>query len=128
MANTTTKLGRMGELSVAIDLLKKGWNVYEPVVDDHGVDLVAEKNNTTHYVQVKSHSHSKYQQSKPSIEIRLRKPSKANIMAVPMEMHRCICYIPIMTGQVFFSIAYREAKNKQNAHRQWYEDYLEVPE
>ncbi len=131
MRMTTIRKGRIGELEVTQDLLKKGWNVYSPVVDDHGIDLVAEKGNITHHIQVKTKRPSK---GKTSIEVVIRIPSKADYLAVPLAMHKCVCYIPVDVSVESFknkksiALAFKKSKNGQVVDRNWYEDYLELPE
>jgi len=124
---STTRKGRIGELEVTQDLLKKGWNVYSPIVDDHGIDLVAEKGNTIHHIQVKTKVPRK---GKTSVEVVVKRKSKANYLAIPLPMNDCICYVPIDVSEKKMSIAvaYTKSKNGQVVDRHWYEDYLELPE
>jgi len=131
----SVRKGYIGEIEVHKDLLKKGWNIYEPVVDDHGIDLIAEKGGTIHKLQIKVRGYSKHQSRRPSLEVRVRKKSNANILAVPIKLHRCVCYIPVDYTQempstgYYMSISIRPAKNNQKKMRgKWYEDYLELPE
>ena len=59
MIDTTTK-GGIGELVVAIDLLKKGWTVFFPIVDNIGCDLIAMKDNVIKTIQVKQNLHREH--------------------------------------------------------------------
>tara|TARA_R100001530_G_scaffold3566_4_gene5197 strand:- start:822 stop:1223 length:402 start_codon:yes stop_codon:yes gene_type:complete len=130
----TVRKGYIGETEVHKDLLKKGWNIYEPVVDDHGIDLIAEKGGTIHKLQIKARGYSKYQSRRPSLEVRVRKKSNANILAIPIKLHRCVCYMPVdFTGDMpvagyFVSIAIKPAKNNMKMGRRWYADYMDLPE
>ena len=42
---STSSRGSIGELKVCIDLMKKGWTVFQPIVDDISCDLIAIKDN-----------------------------------------------------------------------------------
>ena len=53
---STTRKGYIGQQIVIDFLLKKNLRVYEPVVDDFGVDLLVEKNEKFISVQVKYHT------------------------------------------------------------------------
>ncbi|MHB8483702.1 MAG: group I intron-associated PD-(D/E)XK endonuclease [Nitrospiria bacterium] len=48
------KIGKISELVVAIDLLKKGWNVHTAFEDTHPFDILAIKGNRTMRIEVKS--------------------------------------------------------------------------
>jgi hypothetical protein len=45
--------GKVGELKVQQQLLLKGYNVYDNIVDDGGVDLIIEKENMYYKIQIK---------------------------------------------------------------------------
>jgi len=47
------RIGLVGELKVQQLLLERGFNVYNNICDDKGVDLIIEKNNKYHKIQVK---------------------------------------------------------------------------
>ena len=49
----SVRKGKIGELIVAIDLLNKGLHVYEPIVDDNGIDLLVSNGEFTKSVQCK---------------------------------------------------------------------------
>lgn len=50
----TKRLGKIGELRVASELLKLGYDVFFPLTEDLPVDLVVCKDNKFHKVQVKT--------------------------------------------------------------------------
>ena len=131
---SSTRKGYLGELEVHKDLLKKGWNIYVPVVDDHGIDLIAQKCIVTYRIQIKSQSFTEWQTRRSSVEVRVRRKSIANILAIPIYLHNCVCYVPVdfsgnMPAHGFFcSLAIKPAKNNQNKNRKWYKDYVDLPE
>jgi hypothetical protein len=52
-------LGTIGELATAKKFLNHGYNVYVPLVDINGTDMIVEKNDGLKKIQVKSSSQSK---------------------------------------------------------------------
>lgn len=48
------KIGKINEMIVAIDLIKKGWNVYTAFEDTHPFDILALKNGAQKRIEVKS--------------------------------------------------------------------------
>tara|TARA_R100000808_G_C2155085_1_gene166799 strand:+ start:724 stop:1137 length:414 start_codon:yes stop_codon:yes gene_type:complete len=136
MIDTTTK-GGIGELVVAIDLLKKGWTVFFPIVDNTGCDLIAMKDNVIKTIQVKFHTKPS-SGSSGSISIDMRKRTgrkniiscKCNVVAVPLQKKELgidtVVYIPY-NGEITLSIAFKDAKNNQTSKRRWYKDFLDVP-
>lgn len=48
------KLGKIAEYYTKIEFLSHNYNIYSPVVDDHGIDLVVKNHKNEFYVQVKS--------------------------------------------------------------------------
>jgi hypothetical protein len=51
---TGGKIGKINEVLVAIDLVKKGWNVYTAFEDTHPFDILAIKNGAQKRIEVKS--------------------------------------------------------------------------
>jgi hypothetical protein len=116
--------GRIGELRVAIDLLKKGYDVYEPIVDDNGIDLLVSNGELIKSVQCKVHI---YPAKNTSIEINVRNCHRADILAVPIIQHDCVCYIETSKVKRAWTVAYLPSLSGQKKLRNWYEDYLEFP-
>ena len=50
---SSSKWGKIGENLVISELLYKSYTVYEPIVDDVGIDIIALKRDKTAYIQVK---------------------------------------------------------------------------
>ena len=123
---TSTRKGILAEMKVVSDLLKKGYDVYAPVVDDNGIDLIASNGTHTRSIQVKSHDNraSKYA---TSVEVNTRKCKKADVIAVPIKIIDCICYVNSSIANRSINIAYARASSGQRADRHWYKDYMEFP-
>jgi hypothetical protein len=52
--NDLVRKGKIGEHQVIAELLKRNWDVYYSICDDHGIDLLIEKNNKFLKIQVKT--------------------------------------------------------------------------
>lgn len=126
IGHTSTRKGRMGELLVIQDLLNKGYDVYTPVVDDNGVDLIVMRDSIAKKVQVKSHDNPS-RRVYTSIEINTRLCNNADIIAIPVRAVDCICYVNAKDTKRAFTIAYLPGLNGQTKGRNWYTDYLEFP-
>ena len=120
----SVRKGRIGELIVMSDLLKKGYDVYEPVVDDNGIDLLVSNGKLIKSVQCKIH---KIAGKSTSVEINTRTCHNADILAVPIVQKDCVCYIPTSKVKRAFTIAYLPSLSGQKLFRNWYEDYLKFP-
>ena len=116
--------GRIGELKVVIDLLQKGYDVYEPVVDDNGIDMLVSNGELYKSVQCKIH---KIARKITAVEINTRNCHNADILAIPIVAKNCVCYIPTKKVKRAFTIAFLPSLNGQKLFRNWYEDYLEFP-
>ncbi len=46
--------GKLGELKIIIKLLEFGWDVYEPIIDNNGIDVVIIKDSVVYTIQIKS--------------------------------------------------------------------------
>ena len=123
---TSTRKGILAEMKVVSDLLKKGYDVYAPVVDDNGIDLIASNGTHTRSIQVKSHDNraSKYA---TSVEVNTRKCKKADVIAVPIKIMNCICYVNSSIAKRSINIAFATSLRMRRKYRHWYEDYLEFP-
>ena len=122
---TSVRKGRIGELLVVNDLLRKGYDVYTPVIDDNGIDLIVMNGNLIKKVQCKSPDSAigKYQ---TSIEVNTRGCGRSDVIAVPLKQKNCICYIPSLGVNRAKNIAFEHCSNKQKKNRNWYEDFLEI--
>ena len=89
---TSIRKGALGELKVIADLLEKGYDVYTPVVDDNGIDFIVSNGIYMRSIQVKSNDHKGYKYA-TSVEINTRKCKKADVVAVPIKIVDCICYV-----------------------------------
>jgi len=149
---STSSRGSIGELRVCIDLMKKNWTVFQPIVDDMSCDLVAIKKNVIKTIQVKSHSRC-HNKSSTSITVDLRSKnrrkktntinefknfarvscSNIDIIAVPMRIKEfkinTVIYIPTkeIKNLQSIAIAFTGALSGQEKKRRKYQDYLDVP-
>ena len=123
---TSTRKGVLAEMKVVADLLRKGYDVYAPVVDDNGIDLIASNGTHTRSIQVKSHDNraSKYA---TSVEVNTRKCKKADVIAVPIKIMNCICYVNSSIAKRSINIAFAESLKVRRKYRHWYKDYMEFP-
>ena len=123
---TSIRKGALGELKVIADLLERGYDVYAPVVDDNGIDFIVSNGTNMRSVQVKSHDNRgpKYA---TSVEVNTRKCQKADVVAVPIKIMDCVCYVNSNTVKRSINIAFAESLIVRRKRRHWYEDYLEFP-
>ena len=54
MEMSLVRKGTIGELQVQIELLKRGFDVFENICDDNGIDLICIKNKKIMKIQVKT--------------------------------------------------------------------------
>lgn len=123
---TTIRKGALGELKVIADLLEKGYDVYAPVVDDNGIDFIVSNGTDMRSVQVKSHDNRgpKYA---TSVEVNTRKCKKADVVAIPIKIMNCVCYVNSSIVNRSINIAFAKAISGQKEDRHWYKDYMEFP-
>tara|TARA_Y100001963_G_scaffold72795_1_gene101220 strand:- start:268 stop:648 length:381 start_codon:yes stop_codon:yes gene_type:complete len=124
MELSSVRKGRIGELKVIIDLLKKNYDVYTPVIDDKGIDLLVSNGDIVRKVQVKSHDNNKY---KSSVEINTRFCKKSDVIAVPLLIKNCICYIPSNTVKRSINISFKDTNINNGKPKHWYKKYLDFP-
>ena len=123
---SSIRKGRIGELKVIADLLEMGYDVYIPVIDDNGVDFIVSNGTKTKTVQVKSHDNrgTKYA---TSLEINTRKCKKADVIAIPIRIKDCVCYMRSNIANRSINIAFADTRYVLRKDRHWYKDYMEFP-
>jgi len=122
---STKRIGYIGELAVTQDLISQGMNVYTPIVDDRGVDMVVETLNSIKKVQVKTISHK----VRSSIEVRMTKYAhrdRVDVLAVYLRATDQIAYVPYNNEKTII-LAITTAKNGQEKNRNWFYRYMEFP-
>ena len=127
MEHSTVRLGTIGETAVVHDIVKNyEYQLYTPVVDDKGVDLIVDRGDRFFKVQIKTVTG--YNKD-TSIEVRLRKYSKGDfdILAVYFEPQNIIAYVPFL-GESFINLALKRAKNGQTKNRLWFYEFMEFPQ
>ena len=127
MGHSTVRLGTIGETAVVHDIVKNyEYQLYTPVVDDKGVDLIVDRGDRFFKVQIKTVTG--YNKD-TSIEVRLRKYSKGDfdILAVYFEPQNIIAYVPFL-GENFINLALKRAKNGQTNNRLWFYEFMEFPQ
>jgi predicted AAA+ superfamily ATPase len=126
---STLKTGIIGETAVIHDLTISypEFEVYKPIVDDKGVDILVYTGRSYQKVQVKTLNTSK---TSTSLEVDFRKHLKAkhdiDIFAIFFTPIRKIAYIP-WEGQARMQLAFKRAKNNQNKKRDSFYNYLDFP-
>mgnify|MGYP003132632501 FL=1 len=123
MRMSSIRKGSIGEMKVTIDLLLRGYNVYTPVVDDKGIDLIVSNGDLFRKVQCKSHSNY----FSTSVEVNMRGCDRADVVAVPIKPINRVCYIESGASDRAVNIAIAESISGQKLKRRWWEDYLEFP-
>ena len=122
----TKRTGWLGEQAVAKNLISEhGLDVYFPVVDDKGVDMIVDTGRNLKRVQVKTRKSKK---SNTSVEVRLGqyKGSNIDVIAIYYEPKDIIAYVPY-NDEEFLNLALSTAKNNQEQGRTWFYKYMEFP-
>tara|TARA_R110002020_G_scaffold155722_1_gene336963 strand:- start:2061 stop:2498 length:438 start_codon:yes stop_codon:yes gene_type:complete len=123
------KTGIIGETAVIHDLTINypEYDVYKPIVDDKGVDILVSTGVSYRKVQVKT---VMWCRSETSMEVDFRKHIKADhkidVFAVFFTPIKKIAYIP-WEGQKRLTLAFKRAKNNQNKKRESFYNYLDFP-
>ena len=126
---STLKTGIIGETAVIHDLTINypEFEVYKPIVDDKGVDILVYTGKSYQKVQVKTLNTSK---TSTSLEVDFRKHIKAkheiDIFAIFFTPIRKIAYIS-WEGQARMQLAFKRAKNNQSKRRDSFYNYLDFP-
>lgn len=128
-AFSTQKTGIVGETAVIHDLTLNypQFNIYTPLIDDRGVDILVETGSSYQKVQVKTVNVPK---SETSFEVDFRKHLVAkhniDVFAVFFTPIKKIAYIP-WEKQKRMTLAYKRAKNNQSKGRESFYNYLDFP-
>ena len=126
---STQKAGIVGETAVIYDLTLNypQFDVYTPIVDDKGVDILVDTGSSFQKVQVKTVNAPK---SETSFEVDFRKhlvaKHKIDVFAVFFTPIKKIAYIP-WQKQKRMTLAFKRAKNNQNKGRESFYNYLDFP-
>ena len=98
-------------------------DVYEPLCDDRGIDLLVLRDNKPTTIQVKNH---KGRQTKSSLTIKVS-ATNADIIAVPHE--GSVYYVPNERKNIRwdFSLATKNPLNNQKKKIRFARDYKELP-
>ena len=126
---STQKAGIVGETAVIYDLTLNypHFDVYTPIVDDKGVDILVDTGSSFQKVQVKTVNAPK---SETSFEVDFRKhlvaKHKIDVFAVFFTPLKKIAYIP-WQKQKRMTLAFKRAKNNQNKGRESFYNYLDFP-
>ena len=128
-AFSTSKAGIVGETAVIHDLALNypQFDVYTPVVDDRGIDILVHTGNSYQKVQVKTVNNPK---TETSMEVDFRKHLAAkhtiDVFAVYFTPLKKIAYVP-WDKQKRITLAFKRAKNNQNKGRESFYNYLDFP-
>ena len=125
MKLNTKRTGSIGELGVISNLIRHGYDVYIPQVDDKGVDLVVDTRYGLKKVQVKTIGSTR---NTTAIEIRLFKyiDKGIDVAAIYYFPKNIIAYYPYHNEKVI-TLALSVAKNKQEKRRDWFYKYEDFP-
>ncbi len=126
---STIKAGIVGETAVIHDLTLNypHFDIYTPLADDKGVDILVDTGSSFQRVQVKTVNSPK---TETSMEVDFRKhviaEHKIDVFAVFFTPIKKIAYIP-WKKQKRMSLAFKRAKNNQNRNRESFYNYLDFP-
>ena len=124
----TVHIGEIGLTAVVKDLLTNyDYQIFKPVVDERGCDLIIEKKPKEFVrVQVKTITEMK---TFTSIEVRLHKYAKQNkvdVIAVYYMEKDIVAYVPYK-DEASISLALKPSKNNQQKYRRYFYQYMEFP-
>ena len=128
-AFSTSKRGIVGETAVIYDLALNypQFDIYRPIVDDKGIDIIVFTGSSYQKVQVKTVNNPK---TETSMEVDFRKHLDANhdidVFAVFFTPIKKIAYVP-WQKQKRLTLAFKRAKNNQNKGRESFYNYLDFP-
>ena len=125
---TTMRIGVRGELAVQQDLIRSGYHVYIPLIDDAETDLVCETKYGFKRVQVKTITKMT---TKSSIEVRMSKhkgTERIDVLAVYYEPLDQIAYLNWDGSRESINLAINNAVNGQEKHRKYFYAYSNFPQ
>jgi len=123
MKLTTIRRGQIGEHLVMADLLRKNLDVYAPVCDDRGIDLLILRDGLPTTIQVKNHN---CRVTYSSIVIKVKKTS-ADVIAVPYEGDVYYLVNERKNENWDFSLATKTPLNNQKKGVRFITSYREIP-
>jgi hypothetical protein len=112
--------GTIGEMQVAIDLLSKGWQVFQPCVDDFGIDLLVYSHGVANTIQVRAHT---TRQCKSSFTTTIN-PCPAKMIAIPWGSNVFYVKNKKTNAKWYINISLNKPLNNQKKGIHWWEDYL----
>lgn len=118
---STIRKGTIGELQVAVDLLGKGYQVYKPVVDDFGIDLLVYSHGVANTIQVRAHT---TRQWKASFTVGIN-ACPAKTIAIPWGSNVFYVKNKKPNDKWYINIALNRPLNNQKKGIHWWEDYLQ---
>tara|TARA_R100000734_G_C3292195_1_gene83877 strand:- start:416 stop:817 length:402 start_codon:yes stop_codon:yes gene_type:complete len=125
----TSHIGFCGELFVKHHILQNypEYNVYEPMIDERGVDLIVERRKKEFIrVQIKTITDMK---TDTAVEVRLNKYAKKDlidVVAVYYVKKGWVCFVPY-NDEVSINLALKPSKNNQTKNRRFFYQYMEFP-
>lgn len=125
----TSHIGFCGELFVKHHILQNypEYNVYEPMIDERGVDLIVERRKKEFIrVQIKTITDMK---TDTAVEVRLNKYVKKDlidVVAVYYVKKEWVCFVPY-NDEASINLALKPSKNNQTKNRRFFYQYMEFP-
>lgn len=125
----TSHIGFCGELFVKHHILQNypEYNVYEPMIDERGVDLIVERRKKEFIrVQIKTITDMK---TDTAVEVRLNKYVKKDlidVVAVYYVKKGWVCFVPY-NDEASINLALKPSKNNQTKNRRFFYQYMEFP-
>ena len=119
---STIRRGVVGENLVQNDLLLRNHQVFTPVVDDFGIDILCLVEDTIYTIQVKAHNVIRGTSIAIGVE-----PTSADIIAVPFEGQVAYFRNERKQEKYKLAISVRPPKNYQVKNVRLIKDCLEFP-
>jgi len=125
----TIHTGIEGELFVKHHIVQNypEYNVYVPLIDEQGVDLIIERRKKEFLrVQVKTITDMK---TDTAIEVRLHKYVKKDIIdivAVYYPKKSIVCFVPY-NNEASINLALKPSRNNQSKNRRFFYTFMEFP-
>lgn len=129
MLSPTKLIGTMGELAVAADMLKQGWDVYTSVGDCSTADLVGYRDGVYIRVQVKTASKTWGAVTVGAARVIGRKvvkyqPSDFDVLAIHVLDEKRTAYLPMkLLQQTSMTLRLVPAKSNRKKDIHWFSDF-----